>query len=137
MEAVRDRFKTGRSVNGVVDLLRIGQCIDRKTHELSGGERRRAEVALALIRAPRCLVADEPLRGIDPNDRHVILGAMKELARSGCAVLLSGHEMADLLEVADAVTWVTSGTTYDLGTGSAAMRHDRFNREYLTGAWCW
>lgn len=135
LDAIRERFGTERSIAEVAQLLKIGECLDRESHEISGGERRRSEIALALIRAPRCLLADEPLRGIDPNDRRVILGALRELADSGCAVLISGHETTDLLEVAGAVTWVTSGTTYELGPGSAAMRNERFRREYLTGAW--
>lgn len=135
LAAIQERFGGARSIAEVAGLLKITHCLDRGPREISGGERRRAEIAMALVRAPRCLLADEPLRGIDPGDRHVILDALRELADSGSAVLVSGHETSDLLEVADAVTWVTSGTTYDLGSGVAALRHERFKREYLTGSW--
>lgn len=135
LDAIQARFGSARSITHVADLLKITHCLDRRPHAISGGERRRAEIAVALVRAPRCLLADEPLRGIDPGDRRVILDALRELADAGCAVLVSGHETSDLLEVADAVTWVTSGTTYDLGSGTAASHHERFRREYLTGSW--
>lgn len=135
LDAIQERFGKARTITEVTDLLKITHCLDRAPHQISGGERRRAEIALALVRAPRCLLADEPLRGIDPKDRRIILDAFRELADSGSAVLVSGHETSDLLEVADAVTWLTSGTTYELGSGSAALRHERFKREYLTGSW--
>lgn len=133
--AIQQRFGQTRTIAEVADLLKVTHCLDREPHEISGGERRRAEIAMALVRAPRCLLADEPLRGIDPKDRPVILDALRQLTDAGSAVLISGHETSDLLEVADAVTWVTSGTTYELGSGSAALRHERFRREYLTGSW--
>jgi lipopolysaccharide export system ATP-binding protein len=135
MQVLQQRYGENRSIGEVAELLKVTHCLDGKPHEISGGERRRAEIAMALVRTPRCLLADEPLRGIDPADRSVILGALRQLADSGTAVLVSGHEMSDLLDVADQVTWVTSGTTYELGSGTAAMRHERFRREYLTGSW--
>jgi lipopolysaccharide export system ATP-binding protein len=135
LEALQQRFGATSSIREIAGLLELTHCLERKPHEVSGGERRRAEIATALVRAPHCLIADEPLRGIDPTDRGVILGALRQLANSGSAVLISGHEMTDLLDVADDVTWVTSGTTYELGSGSAAMAHERFRREYLTGQW--
>jgi lipopolysaccharide export system ATP-binding protein len=135
MEVLQQRYGGTSSIQEIAELLKITHCLEREPHEVSGGERRRAEIAMALVRAPRCLVADEPLRGIDPTDRGVILSALRQLADSGSAVLISGHETADLLDTADHVTWVTSGTTYELGSGSAAMRHERFRREYLTGSW--
>lgn len=135
LDAIQERFGQARSIDEVASLLNISRCLDRTSREISGGERRRAEIATALVRAPRCLLADEPLRGIDPSDRQVILDAFRVMADSGCAVLVSGHETSDLLEAADAVTWVTSGTTYELGSGPAALRDERFRREYLTGSW--
>lgn len=135
LDAIQERFGQARPVTEVARLLEISDCLDRPSREISGGERRRAEIALALVRAPRCLLADEPLRGIDPSDRGVVLDALRRLAAAGCAVLVSGHEMSDLLEVADAVSWVTAGTTYELGSGADASCHERFRREYLTGSW--
>ena len=46
-------------------------------------------------------------------------------------MIVSGHEIQTILEYADCVTWVTAGTTYQLGTREEASRNDRFVREYL------
>ena len=57
--------------------------------------------------------------------------SLRTLAGRGCAIVVSGHEMRAILPYADAVTWVTAGTTYDLGGVSEAMENQKFRREYL------
>lgn len=82
-------------------------------------------------RAERVLLADEPLRGISPIDQERILDAFRALASTGCAVVVTGHDVEALLEGADHVTWCTSGTTYELGAPARARAHEAFSREYL------
>ena len=53
------------------------------------------------------------------------------MAGRGCAIVISGHEMRAILPYADTITWVTAGTTYDLGKSSDAFRNENFRREYL------
>lgn len=115
----------------IIERLELGPRLDHSSRQLSGGERRRAEVALAWIRAPRCLLADEPFAGIDPADRELIGEVLRELAGGGCAVVISGHEVPPLLAIADDVVWMTAGTTHGLGAPEAAVRNDQFQREYL------
>lgn len=134
LEAVRARF-SGKSIDEVAEQLGIASLLDLRADEVSGGEKRRAELALALTRRPICLLCDEPLRGIDPKDRAVLVEALRRAAADGSAVVVSGHEMADLLEASDAVVWVTSGTTYRFYTPGEALTSERFRREYLTGRW--
>jgi lipopolysaccharide export system ATP-binding protein len=115
----------------IVERLEIGSQLDHCAPQLSGGERRRAEIALAWICAPRCLLADEPFAGIDPADRELIAEVLLEFARQGCAVIASGHDVPELLEIADDVIWMTDGTTHGLGAPEAAALNDQFRREYL------
>jgi ABC-type branched-subunit amino acid transport system ATPase component len=61
----------------------------------------------------------------------VLTAAFRRLAAGGCAVVLTGHEVHTVLAAADHVTWCTAGTTYALGAPDAAVRDDRFRREYL------
>jgi ABC-type multidrug transport system ATPase subunit len=125
----------GAPVNEVAKTLGVEPLLDRRPPCFSSGERRRAELALALVRAPRCLIADEPLRGIDPRDVELIGVSLRALADGGCAVVTTGHEVTDLWTMADEVCWVSSGTSYSLGTPDQAMANERFRREYLTGSW--
>ncbi len=103
----------------------------RRVSQLSGGERRRCEWALALLSGPRCIVADEPLAGVQPNDRSLIADAMREAAAGGCAFVVTGHEVPELLDLADEVVWMVAGTTHGLGTPADAQAHGQFRREYL------
>lgn len=105
--------------------------LDKRPGALSGGELRRAELAAVLVRQPGCLLADEPYRGVAPKDGEALTSVFRELASSGVAVIVTGHEVPTLLAAADHVTWCVSGTTYELGAPELASRDERFRREYL------
>jgi len=119
------------NIDRAVQLLRIGDFLDRLPHMLSGGERRRAELAMAVARGPSCLLADEPFLGVEPKDSELLTDLFRNLARDGCAVAITGHEVQALFETADDVLWMTGGTTHPLGTPAEARKHDQFVREYL------
>jgi len=120
----------GRSAEQAARAARVDSFMDRRPGELSGGELRRAELALVLVRRPRCLLADEPLRGIAPIDQEFLGSIFRALAAEGCAVVVTGHEVDALMEFADHITWCTAGTTHELGTPVQALGHDSFRREY-------
>ncbi len=127
---VRAQFG-GPAIGAVADQLGIRARLDQRPHTLSGGERRRAELAAVLVRQPTCLLADEPYRGLAPHDAEVLTGVLRGLAQGGTAVVVTGHEVPTLLAAADHVTWCTSGTTYELGPPAKATHHPAFVREYL------
>jgi ABC-type lipopolysaccharide export system ATPase subunit len=115
----------------LIEPLGLRPFLDHTPFEMSGGEERKAEIALAMARNPICLLADEPLNGIAPRDQEVVSSALRDLARAGTAVLVTGHEVRALLEMSDEVVWMVSGTTHGLGTPAEAKSHDQFRREYL------
>jgi ABC-type multidrug transport system ATPase subunit len=118
-------------VSAACEMTGLGALADQRPKALSEGERRRAEMALALCRNPRCLLVDEPFRHLSPGDADLVHRALRALAGRGCAVVVTGHEIPSLFEVADQVTWCTSGTTYAIGSPREARRHWQFCREYL------
>jgi ABC-type multidrug transport system ATPase subunit len=126
-----ERFPGGDAPLDALERLGVAQHAAMRPHVLSGGEQHRAEVASIFVRRPRVLLADEPLRGIAPIDQERILLAFRALAAEGCAVVVTGHDVAALLDAADHVTWCTSGTTYELGAPVQALAHETFCREYL------
>ena len=121
----------GAAIDDVATQLGIQARLDQRPNTLSGGERRRAELAAVLIRRPTCLLADEPSRGLSPYDAEVLTRVLRDLAAAGTAVVVTGHDVGTLLAVANHVTWCTSGTTYELGPPSVAKQHAAFGREYL------
>jgi lipopolysaccharide export system ATP-binding protein len=143
----RDLMARGRSLGDHIELLlrrypaspasqvvrrmRLGLCLNRSPERLSGGERRRAEFGLALMRRPACLMADEPFMGIAPQAAEEIGAILREIAADGCAVLITGHEVQSIFAVAHEIQWMTAGTIYPLGSPAEAVRHDQFRRDYL------
>jgi len=134
LEMFRRQFD-GDSVEKSAELAGIADRLDAKPLDLSGGERRRAEIAAILVRRPKCLLADEPFRGIAPKDAEDMTHVFRELASTGMAVVITGHEVPTLLAAADHVTWCTSGTTHELGPPASAVANDAFGREYLGGSY--
>ncbi len=130
LDALEARFGAGDRA-AVLERLGVAHLAGVACRRLSGGERRLAELALAVLRRPVCLLADEPFRGIVPRHAERVLATLREMARGGCAVVVTGHEMGWVLEAADEVTWVRDGSTEPLGTRDEAVAHWRFRREYL------
>lgn len=134
LQAIIRRFGAG-TIDIAVEQLGIDDLLDYMPRDFSGGELRRSELAAVCIRRPICLVADEPLRGIDPRDTVLILEFLRTLSAAGCAVVISGHDVAPLMDVATNVVWVTAGTTYILGDPACAANNEHFRKDYMTGRW--
>lgn len=130
MQVFERRF-AARTTGEAAEIARMTKFLDRYPRELSGGELRRAELALALVRKPSCLLADEPFRNIAPADHAFIITILRLVARDGSAVVVSGHEVPSLLSACDHVTWCTSGTTHELGAPQTARKNEAFVRGYL------
>ncbi|HEX6036460.1 ATP-binding cassette domain-containing protein [Longimicrobium sp.] len=128
--AITRRFGGSLSAEDA-EALDVAPLLEPPVRTLSGGELRRAEVAAAVARGPVCLLADEPLAGIDPGDQARIAAVLRRMAARGCAVIVTGHEVSELLDLADEVVWLTAGTTHGLGTAARAAANDQFRREYL------
>jgi lipopolysaccharide export system ATP-binding protein len=130
LDALRWRFPHPNEP-AVLDRLGLAELLDHFPDELSGGERRRAAIAIAMLRRPRCLLADEPFVGINPTTAEQVAAALREMAGAGCAIVITGHEVRQLMAVAHDVVWMVAGTTHGLGAPESALRHDQFRREYL------
>jgi len=111
--------------------LSVEDVLDSRPSQMSGGERRRAEIWLTVAAASTCLIADEPFLGITPADRHRVAAAFRARAATGTAILVTGHEVEDLFDLADEVIWMVAGTTHGLGSPDEAARHAQFRLEYL------
>jgi ABC-type multidrug transport system ATPase subunit len=130
LRMIAERFG-GDAFDRVVAELEIEGFLEKRSHELSGGEGRRAALAGALIREPLCLLTDEPFAGIAPRDQGIIGAALRRLAATGTAIVTTGHDTSALLGAADDVIWCVAGTTHGLGRPEDARAHPEFERDYL------
>lgn len=94
-----DRARIKKAVYEAAQATELGEFIDRPYGKLSGGQRRRADIARALIHTPKILFLDEPTTGLDPQTRQSIWNVIKELqAKTGMTVFLTTHYMEEAAE---------------------------------------
>ena len=119
-----------RGANAAELVERVGLTSRAKAtwRRLSGGEKQRLSLALALAARPDVAFLDEPTSGVDVNGRDVIRDIVRELAAGGCAVVLATHELdeaerlADRVVIFDAGTIIADGTLAELRKGHDEIR---------------
>jgi ABC-2 type transport system ATP-binding protein len=101
----------------LVDLVQLGEAIDRRVHTYSGGMKRRLELARGLMTDPQALFLDEPTQGLDPQNRVGIWSYIRTLNRErGLTVLLTTHYMDEAEALASRVGIVDRGRLVAEGT---------------------
>lgn len=120
-----------KKCESLMKQLSIYHLKDRHTHNLSGGERRRCEIARALAINPRFILLDEPFVGIDPITVSDIQGIIKELKKSGIGVVLTDHNVRDALEIIDRAYIIYDGKILIEGTASQLLESNEARKIYL------
>src|SRR5437588_243663 len=109
-------------IEELAELLGIAELLDRKVEGYSGGERRRLEIARALVSRPQVLFLDEPTVGLDPRIRHELLDAIAALrAREEMTVLVTTHYLDEAQRLADRVAIIHDGEIVALDSPHALL----------------
>jgi ABC-2 type transport system ATP-binding protein len=109
-------------IEELAELLGISELLDRKVEGYSGGERRRLEIARALVSRPQVLFVDEPTVGLDPRIRHELLDAIAALrAREEMTVLMTTHYLDEAQRLADRVAIIHDGEIVALDSPHALL----------------
>lgn len=98
---------------------------------LSGGERRRCEIARALAAEPGVILLDEPFAGIDPMSIADIKLMVRDLKRRGVGVLITDHNVHEMLELVDRAYVIHGGKVLFVGKPQELLHHDEVRRLYL------
>lgn len=130
LEMIREQFD-GRNSADALEIVGLTQYADEIPGRLTTGQRRKADVAAAIVRRPRCVLVDDPYRGIDSKEAADLTRLFRELAAGGAAVVVSGYEVPELLAAADRVTWCTGQKTQEMGPPRSAARSPQFRQECL------
>jgi ABC-2 type transport system ATP-binding protein len=94
---------------GVIERVGLSEKVKARTHTLSGGQKRRLDVALGIIGRPELLFLDEPTTGFDPEARREFWGLIRDLKESGTTILLTTHYLEEAEALADRVGVIARG----------------------------
>jgi lipopolysaccharide export system ATP-binding protein len=120
-----------RRIDELLDLFNIEPIRHRKGVSLSGGERRRVEIARALVNAPKFLLLDEPFAGVDPIAVMDIQSIINQLTDIGIGVLITDHNVRETLAVCDRAYVIKAGELLASGSSEEISNNEDVRRHYL------
>ena len=115
----------------LLDELHIGHVAEQPGESLSGGERRRIEIARALAANPRYMLLDEPFAGVDPISVGEIQGIIRHLKHRGIGVLITDHNVRETLGICDRAYILNAGTVLAQGSPNDVLMNPDVRRVYL------
>jgi lipopolysaccharide export system ATP-binding protein len=127
----KDPGERTRRKERLLEEFRLQQVSRSYGYALSGGERRRTEIARALVLEPRFILLDEPFAGIDPLAVLDIQEIISQLKQRGIGVLISDHNVRETLTVCDRAYILNEGRILEEGTPSAIAHSPRARAIYL------
>ena len=109
-------YPNPRNVGEVIEAAGLSGKAKTRIGKLSGGQRRRVDVALGIIGRPRLLFLDEPTTGFDPEARRHFWGLINQLKAEGTTILLTTHYLDEAATLADRAGVIVGGKLVDIGT---------------------
>ncbi len=128
---IKDKQKQEERILELLDMFNIEPIRYRKGISLSGGERRRVEIARALVNKPKFLLLDEPFAGVDPIAVKDIQTVIKQLVSYDIGVLITDHNVRETLAVCDRAYVIKSGSLLASGTSKEIGENDDVRTHYL------
>jgi len=120
-----------RKMEKLLDDLKISHLAKQKAHNLSGGERRRVEIARALVTDPSFMLLDEPFAGIDPIVVSDIQDIVRGLSELGIGVLITDHNVYETLSITDRAYLLYEGSILKSGDARFLAEDEQARQLYL------
>jgi len=124
-QEIRDR------TSSLLEEFGISRLARQRASTLSGGERRRLEIARALTTNPSFILLDEPFAGIDPKARYDLQQVVEHLKQKGLGILVTDHNVRETLQITDRAYIIHDGTIFMTGTPEALAGDPRVRDVYL------
>jgi lipopolysaccharide export system ATP-binding protein len=133
LELRTDLDQAGRhaELESLLDDLQIGHIATQMGVSLSGGERRRVEIARALAAKPRFMLLDEPFAGIDPISVVDIQRIVRQLRSRGIGILITDHNVRETLGICDRAYIMSDGAVLAQGTPADILANEQVREVYL------
>ena len=126
-----DSGQIARRATALLEEFGITQLARQKASTLSGGERRRLEIARALTTNPSFILLDEPFAGIDPKARYDLQQVVAQLRDRGLGILVTDHNVRETLQITDRAYIIHDGRILQTGTPDALANDPRVRDVYL------
>jgi lipopolysaccharide export system ATP-binding protein len=126
-----DEKRRTNELESLLDELKIAHIADQKGISLSGGERRRVEIARALAAHPRYMLLDEPFAGVDPISVGEIQRIVRHLKERGIGVLITDHNVRETLGICDRAYILNDGEVLSRGTPAHILADEKVREVYL------
>ena len=125
------RAERERRADALIDEFRLNHVAESLGEMLSGGERRRAEIARLLVREPAFILFDEPFAGVDPIAVGEIQRQIASLSERGIGVLITDHNVRDTLDICDRAYIIAHGSLLESGTPAQIAQSPKARAVYL------
>ncbi|MEA3354613.1 MAG: LPS export ABC transporter ATP-binding protein [Campylobacterota bacterium] len=129
--SIDDKKERFEKIEELLEVFNIEPIRHRKGVSLSGGERRRTEIARALVSNPRFLLLDEPFAGVDPIAVKDIQSIIKQLTARGIGVLITDHNVRETLQICDRAYVMKAGAVLASGTADEIKNNSVVKEHYL------
>ena len=126
-----DRAARRARARQLMEELKISHLAAQQGMSLSGGERRRVEIARALASEPKFILLDEPFAAIDPIAKADLIEVVRQLNERGIGVLITDHDVRSTLEICSHAYIVSAGTLIAEGTAAAILQNEQVRQVYL------
>lgn len=123
------------SVREILDTVGLLGLADRRVESLSGGERRRVEIARCLTTNPKVLLLDEPFAGLDPIVVNELCGLFESLAQRGFALLITDHAVRETLSICHRVLLLQRGRVIVSGSSEDVAKSETARHQWLGSRW--
>ena len=128
---IKDKKQRQEKVEKLLEMFNIEPIRDRLGISLSGGERRRCEIARALVASPKFLFLDEPFAGVDPIAVSDIQNIIRQLKEQGIGIVITDHNVRETLAICDHAYVIKSGKVLVDGTSEEIYSNEDVRKFYL------
>ena len=119
------------TVDEIINTFNLKKIINKKGRELSGGQRRKTEIARTLIGSPKLLLLDEPFSGIDPIAVDEIKDLLSHIKTMGISILITDHNVRETLNICDKSYLMADGSIFLSGTKEEIVSNSLAREKYL------
>jgi lipopolysaccharide export system ATP-binding protein len=129
--SLKEKNKIDKFMDQSIEEFSLQDVLDQKGRQLSGGQRRKVEIARTLAASPKIILLDEPFAGIDPIAIDDIKNVLKGLKNKGIAILITDHNVREALDICDNAIVINNGQVIAKGAKEELTKNELVKKVYL------